>query len=923
MEPDAGAGAGAGAGSEATTEPSRPAVRRTVQLIDTRQTRVRRAGDLVALIGCLVGMALVWLLAVHGRGTAEAVTRDVQAAAAQAAPTLLQIPVALFGGFVMSLAPLAVLGELALRGRWRILAAAGSALIAGLVLAEGFALLLGRVDPDLLIWLTQAGAVPPDGSMSWVDAEVTGVAALLTATGTTSRSRVVRGTWGLLAVVLVLAVVEGQAAPTGTLFMLLLGAAVGLATRYATGGYADRSTGIDLVRAILRAGVDARRVVRVDPSPRSTAPVAANVTTSAAVGYREAGTEPAAWRGQPAASRGQPAASGEPAASRKRLASRGQPAASRDEPAAPRDELVPLRRAVATSAQAPTPTSGASIYRRYVVEDRAGAAHDAVVLDADRQVVGVLRAIWDRFRLTGGVRRPVTSVDQAADRLALLTLAARDAGVRTPALRGIARSRDSVVVLFDQVSGARSIGARTGVAGRLGPMGGAGPDGATVAVDSVVDDLWRQVATAHAVGVAHLDLSADTVLVDPAGKVWLTGWFEGEVGCSELSRRIDLVQVLALTAILVGPQRALEAAGRHLTEAELAAIAPLLQPPVLPSSTRKAVDDLKGLLSSLREHLVGLVPAANIEPVQLSRFSVKSVITATILVVAVWTVLTTMNFAEISQAISGASPWWVLAAFGIQLLSYWGGAVTLAAYTPERIGVWSATEVHMASSVVDLVAPAAIGGATVNLRFLNRRGVSVPLGVATVALVQISQIVTTVVLLVFVALGTGFALPSARPSRGLLIAVLAVLAVVAAAFAIPPVRGWIGARVGPAVDQARPRITWLLANPKRMAAGIAGNLVMTLSYVGAMAASMAAFGESLPLATLAITYLASNSAGSAVPTPGGIGPVEAALTAGLTVAGISPALALSIALVFRFVTFWVNIPIGWLFLRRLQKQGLL
>ena len=442
-------------------------------------------------------------------------------------------------------------------------------------------------------------------------------------------------------------------------------------------------------------------------------------------------------------------------------------------------------------------------------------------------------------------------------------------------------------------------------------------------VDALVDDLWRQVLAAHRAGVAHLNLSAETVLADARGRVWVTGWFEGEVACSDLVRRIDLVQVLTMTAVLLGPQRALEAAGRTLSEAELAAIAPLLQAPVLPAPTRKSTENLKGLLASLREHLVGLVPAADTEPVQLSRFSVRSVVTATVLVGAVWTVLTTMNFAEISAAISGASPWWVAAAFGVQLLSYWAGAVTLAAYTPERIGVWPATQVHLASSVVDLVAPAAIGGATVNLRFLNRRGVSTPLGVATVALVQISQIITTVVLLVIVALGTGFALPSARPSGAVVMALVAVLVAVVVALATPAVRRWVTDRVRPGVEQARPRITWLLANPRRMAAGIAGNLLMTLSYVGAMAASVAAFGESLPLSTLAITYLVSNSAGSAVPTPGGIGPVEAALTGGLTVAGVPAALALSIALVFRFVTFWVNIPIGWLYFRRLQRQGLL
>lgn len=847
-------------------------------------------GDLVAFVGCLLGLGLVLLLAVHARGTAQGVTQDVQAAAAQAAPTLLQLPLLVFGVFVMSLAPLAVLGELAFRRQWRILATAVGAFVVGLLLTDVVTQLLLRADPQLLHWLTDPGvrhlgpslaAALGEEQPGWLDPQVTATAAMLVATGARSRSRIVRGTWWLLAAVLVLSVIEAQAAPMGTVFVVVLGVALGLAARYATGGYANRSWGSDLVRTLLRAGVDVQCVVRVDV-PQTAVLEQASVTTYAGVGYLD----------------------------------------SQPDPPPRRDEYIPERRLSPGDAQLPagcltladpaTPPPPSS-HRRYVVTSRDGTQREAVVLDADRQVVSVLRAAWDRLRLTGSVRRPVASVDAAADRLALLALAAQDAGVRTPALRGIARSGDSVVVVFDQVTGARP----------LAVLAADTPNPSETDAIGTLDDVWRQVRAAHAVGLAHLDLSADTVLVDPDGQVWLTGWFEGQVGCSDFLRRIDLVQVLALSAVLLGPTQALQVAGRNLSEAELTMIAPLLQSPVLPGATRKAATNLRNLLSSLREQLVGMVPAADVEPVQLSRFSVKSVITATILVVAAWTVLTTMNFAEISQAISGASPWWVLAAFGIQLLSYWGGAVTLAAYTPERIGVWAATEVHMASSVVDLVAPAAIGGATVNLRFLNRRGVSTPLGLASVALVQISQIVITVLLLVVVALGTGFALPSARPSREVLLAILGVSLLLGGALAVPRVRDWVGARLGPALAQARPRVAWLLSHPQRMALGIVGNLVMTLSYVGAMAACVAAFGESLPLSTLAITYLASNSAGSAVPTPGGIGPIEAALTAGLTVAGISPALALSIALVFRFVTLWVNVPIGWFYFRRLQRKNLL
>jgi len=43
--------------------------------------------------------------------------------------------------------------------------------------------------------------------------------------------------------------------------------------------------------------------------------------------------------------------------------------------------------------------------------------------------------------------------------------------------------------------------------------------------------------------------------------------------------------------------------------------------------------------------------------------------------------------------------------------------------------------------------------------------------------------------------------------------------------------------------------------------------------------------------------------------------------AGLVAAGIPSGVALSTAIVYRVVTFWIPIPAGWLSLQRLQKAG--
>jgi uncharacterized protein (TIRG00374 family) len=87
-----------------------------------------------------------------------------------------------------------------------------------------------------------------------------------------------------------------------------------------------------------------------------------------------------------------------------------------------------------------------------------------------------------------------------------------------------------------------------------------------------------------------------------------------------------------------------------------------------------------------------------------------------------------------------------------------------------------------------------------------------------------------------------------------------------------------------------------------------------------LAACVAAFGRSVPFAKIGFVYLTGSAIGSIIPTPGGLGAVEAALTAGLTAAGVPGAVAVSAVLLFRLLTFWLPVPFGWAALNFLEHQ---
>src|SRR5690606_32010403 len=146
----------------------------------------------------------------------------------------------------------------------------------------------------------------------------------------------------------------------------------------------------------------------------------------------------------------------------------------------------------------------------------------------------------------------------------------------------------------------------------------------------------------------------------------------------------------------------------------------------------------------------------------------------------------------------------------------------------------------------------------------------------------------SVLILVMLAIVTGDSgalrsLPSATVLWAL--GVLAVL--VAALLLIPPVRHWVGRRTLPLVRQTWPRLIEVVGQPGRLMLALGGNVIMTMGYVLAFDACLAAFGQRRSLLDVAVIYLLANATGAAVPTPGGLGAVELALITGLSGAGMA------------------------------------
>jgi len=537
----------------------------------------------------------------------------------------------------------------------------------------------------------------------------------------------------------------------------------------------------------------------------------------------------------------------------------------------------------------------------------------AVALDGDQQAAGFASKLWKSLRLRGVDTRADVSLRQSAEATALVSHAARVAGVRTGRVLGMSQIRDTMLLIYQRPPA-------------VSPLADMPADEVT---DALLDAIWAEVGRAHAAGISHRSLTADTVLVgadSPLDEptIWLTSWELGEAASSVLAQRIDIAQGLALTAAIVGPSRAVESAFRSLGSHQVEQAAPLLQSLVLPPPTRAAVkaSEHPKLLEQVREQILERSPDAEVASENIVRFGWRTILTLGLAVIAVAVILASFNTEDFLEAVQDANPIWLVIGFAWALLTFVGAALALLAFSPIKLPFNRVLLTQVAAAYISVAVPAGVGPAALNLRLLAKRKVPTPLAVATVALVQVSSVVVTVLGLIVltVASGSQGAL-AALPSTSVLIGVGVVVAVAAAALTVPPVRAWAAKRVMPTLRQTWPRLTQVIGQPWRLALGLGGNLLLTVGFVGAFHASLSAFGREMPIIDVAVLFFVGNAVGAAVPTPGGLGAVELALTTGLVGAGVPQPVAISAVLVYRLLTYWLRIPLGYVAMKYLERKG--
>ena len=548
--------------------------------------------------------------------------------------------------------------------------------------------------------------------------------------------------------------------------------------------------------------------------------------------------------------------------------------------------------------------TGAAGSRHYAVTTTDGAL-DIVVFDRDQQAAGLFYRIYRSVRLLGPVSRSApVSVDRVVERRALLSYAAEDAGVPTPRLRALVRvGPEAAVLAYEHHDGTTLARRNPGCS------------------DEELGRIWDAVGRLHARKVTHRALTADRILLTGDGQAVLLDPGDGDVAASDLQIRLDVAQLVAELALYVGPDRAASSALEQGSANELVAVVPLLQPVVLARSTRKALRRHKAVLPTLRKLLLAAVPGVEVAPVRLERIRLRTLVTMVAGAAAVYLLAGELARASLGSTLREVNWQWGIVALALSASTYVGATISLSGFVAARLSFLRTLLVQVAGSFITLVTPAAVGGAALNIRYLQRRKIPAAVAAASVGVAQVVAFVLHIALIViFATIAGSSAGEHIQPPRWAWFVLAGLVVLALAVFAIPAGRRELRARVSPMLGQVLPRLLDVAQQPRKLALGIGGAMLLSLSYILCLAACVAAFGRSVPLASIAVVYLTGSAIGSILPTPGGLGGVEAALTAGLTAAGLPGAVAVSAVLLFRLLTFWLPVPFGWAAMSYLERE---
>ncbi len=520
---------------------------------------------------------------------------------------------------------------------------------------------------------------------------------------------------------------------------------------------------------------------------------------------------------------------------------------------------------------------------------------------------GTLHQIWRKLRLRDTETAPLqTSMRRAVEHRALMAIAIAQAGVANMSTIAVAVLERGWMLYAHR------------------PIRGIPLD--ECAKTTPVARVWESLRALHDSQIAHGDLRSDEITVDD-GAVLFGGFGAAEYGATDTQLQSDIASLLVTTTALYDAESAVGAAIDAFDKDVILDASRRLTKSAVPKRIRESVADAGSVISSGRAEVQRQTGAGEIKTETITRFTRSQVIQLVLLGALVYVAYPFIStvptfFSELRTA----NWWWATLGLVISALSYVGAAAALWACTDGTVNFWKLSIAQVANTFAATTTPAGVGGLAMSTRILQKGGLSSMRATAAVALQQSVQVISHVVLLILFSTlaGASANLSHFVPNAAVLYLIAGVALGIAGTFLlVPRLRGWLATAVRPKLNEISSDLVELAREPKRLALIVLGCAGTTLSAALALWTSVQAFGGGASFITCAVVTMIGGTLASAAPTPGGVGAVEAALIGGLAALGVPAAVGVPSTLLYRVLTCWLPVFIGWPVMRWLSNNDML
>ncbi|OBI45640.1 hypothetical protein A5707_01690 [Mycobacterium kyorinense] len=538
----------------------------------------------------------------------------------------------------------------------------------------------------------------------------------------------------------------------------------------------------------------------------------------------------------------------------------------------------------------------------------AAAEHPAVIelYGPHQRSGGALRQLWRKFRLRRSETAPLhASLQRAVEHRALMSIAIGDVGLANTSTIAVG-ALDRGWTLYAHK-----------------PARGVSIDECTTAP---VARVWTALRSLHDHQIAHGDLRGSEITVDE-GAVLFGGYRHAEYGATDVQLQSDIAQLLVTTAALYDAQSAVGAAIEVFGKDTVLSASRRLTKAAVPARIRDAVTDAGAVIAEARAEVMRQTGADQIQAETITRFTRSQLIQLVLLGALVYVAYPFIStvptfFSELGRA----NWWWALLGLAVSALTYVGAAAALWACADGLVSFKNLSIMQVANTFAATTTPAGVGGLALSTRFLQKGGLTTLRATAAVALQQSVQVIVHVALLILfsTAAGASTDLSHFVPGTTVLYLIAGVaLGAVGAFLFVPRLRRWLATDLRPRLAEVTSDLVELSREPKRLALIVLGAAGTTLGAALALWASVEAFGGSATFVTVTVVTMVGGTLASAAPTPGGVGAVEAALIGGLAAFGVPAAVGVPSVLLYRVLTCWLPVFVGWPVMRWLTRNEMI